>query len=82
MTVCGALAGIKVELLRSVIFHFNLRPVLTLFKTITIIHSQLTVEYILYNEQASKRRKEEEKEEKERRKGGRKKERKKLIRHY
>lgn len=81
MTVCGALAGIKVGLLRSVIFHFNLRPVLTLFKTITIIHSQLTVEYILYNKQASKRRK-EEREEKERRKGGRKKERKKLIRHY
>lgn len=37
-------------------FHFNLRSVLTLFKTMTIIHSQLTVEYIFYNKQASKRR--------------------------
>ena len=66
--VCGALAGIK----RSVIFHFNLRPVLTLFKIITIIHSQLTVSMFYITNSLPKEGKKEEREE----------EGKKLIRHY
>lgn len=70
MTEGGALAGIK----RSVIFHFSLRPVLTLFKIITIIHSQLTVSMFYITNRLPKEGKKEERRRKEGREGGRRKE--------
>ena len=77
MTVSGAIAGIKVVLLRSVIFHFNLRPVLTVFKIITIIHYQLTVSiFYITNRLPKEEKKKEGRRRKEGKEGGRRKERK------
>lgn len=75
MTVCGALARIKAGLLRSVIFHFNLRPVLTVFTIITIIHSQLTVSIFYITNRFPKEEKKKEGRRRKGREGGRRKER-------
>ena len=75
MTVCGALAGIKAGHLRSVIFHFNLRPVLTVFTIITIIHSQLTVSIFYITNRFPKEEKKKEGRRRKGREGGRRKER-------